>query len=77
MNISPTGGDTRSLSWRLGEKDATALIAEAGNGIYIDRFWAATATRQRAAQLWLRGPYHSQRSPRRVIHRGELIRTFG
>ncbi len=38
MGVEPTGGNTHNFDWALGEKDADTLIADVGEGVYIDRF---------------------------------------
>lgn len=38
MGVAPTGGSTHNFDWALGEKDAAGLVADVGEGVYIDRF---------------------------------------
>lgn len=38
MGVAPTGGSTHNFDWTLGESDAAALVADVGEGVYIDRF---------------------------------------
>ena len=38
MGVAPTGGSTHNFDWVLGEKDAAGLVADVGEGVYIDRF---------------------------------------
>lgn len=38
MGVAPTGGSTHDLDWKLGDRDLDALIADVGEGVFIDRF---------------------------------------
>lgn len=38
MGVEPTGGSTHNFEWALGTQDAAGLVAEVGEGVYIDRF---------------------------------------
>jgi len=38
MGVDPTGADTHNLAWTLGDKRQSQLIADVGEGVYIDRF---------------------------------------
>ena len=38
MGIEPTGSDTHNLEWALGDRDLDGLLADVGEGVYIDRF---------------------------------------
>jgi PmbA protein len=38
MGVEPTGGSTHNFEWALGTRDADGLVADVGEGVYIDRF---------------------------------------
>jgi PmbA protein len=38
MGVAPTGGSTHNFVWRYGDKGLSALVADVGEGVYIDRF---------------------------------------
>ena len=38
MGVVPTGGSTHNLAWGLGTQDQAALIADVGEGVFIERF---------------------------------------
>lgn len=38
LGVAPTGGSTHNFDWALGTQDASALVRDVGEGVYIDRF---------------------------------------
>ncbi len=38
MGVEPTGASTHDLEWTLGDRDLEQLLADVGEGVYLDRF---------------------------------------
>ena len=38
MGVEPTGGSTHNLEWTYGDRDLAGLVADVGEGVFIDRF---------------------------------------
>ncbi len=64
MGVEPTGGDTFNLEWAYGDKDQTRLIAQVGEGVYIDRLLGGNSN-ETTGEL-------SMGCAGRVIRNGEL-----
>ena len=43
MGVEPTGASTNNLVWTLGDRDLDGLLADVGEGVYIDRFLGGTS----------------------------------
>ena len=68
MGTSPTGGDTHNLQWNIGTQNVESLIADAGDGLYIDRFLGGNSN-QTTGEL-------SFGCGGRIIRKGKLAESF-